>query len=115
MSARGWAQPNPVSFAYVGCYTTAQRYARGDGIHVYRVDAETGAWTHLDHLGGLVNPSFLTLSRDKRFLYSAHGDETYATAFAVDRESGKLTLLGRTETGGPNGVHLAVDPYSRSR
>jgi 6-phosphogluconolactonase (cycloisomerase 2 family) len=100
-------------FAYVGCYTTAQRYARGDGIHIYRVDAEAGAWTHLDHVGGLVNPSFLTLSRDKRFLYSAHGDETYATAFAVDRETGKLTMLGRTETGGRNGVHLAIDPGGR--
>ena len=29
-------------YAYVGCYTTAQRYARGDGIHVYRVDATSG-------------------------------------------------------------------------
>ena len=23
-----------VSYAYVGCYTTVERYARGDGIHV---------------------------------------------------------------------------------
>ena len=30
-----------ISCAYVGCYTTAQRYSRGDGIHVYRVD---NAW-----------------------------------------------------------------------
>ena len=25
-------------YAYMGCYTTAQRNARGDGIHVYRID-----------------------------------------------------------------------------
>jgi 6-phosphogluconolactonase (cycloisomerase 2 family) len=113
IAARLRAQSKPASFAYVGCYTTAQRYARGDGIHIYRVDAETGVWTHLDRVGELVNPSFLTLSRDQRFLYSAHGDETYATAFKVDRETGRLTLLGRTETGGRNGVHLAVDPGGR--
>jgi hypothetical protein len=29
------------TYAYVGSYTTAERYARGDGIHVYRVDPET--------------------------------------------------------------------------
>src|SRR5438876_12359965 len=80
-------------YAYVGCYTTAQRNARGDGIHVYRVDAATGAWTHVQHVGDLVNPSFLVTTRDGRCLYSVHGDETYATAFAVDRASGRLTLL----------------------
>jgi 6-phosphogluconolactonase len=40
------AQPpeTPV-FAYVGSFTTAQRYARGDGIHVYRVEEATARWT----------------------------------------------------------------------
>jgi 6-phosphogluconolactonase len=41
-------------YAYVGSFTTAQRKARGDGIHVYRADPATGAWTHLQHVGGLV-------------------------------------------------------------
>src|ERR1035437_498180 len=34
-------------YAYVGCYTTAQRSARGDGIHVYRIDPQTAVWTHV--------------------------------------------------------------------
>ena len=100
-------------YAYVGSYTAPQRYARGDGIHVYQVDPETGAWSHVQHVGGLVNPSFLALRRDHRCLYAAHGDETYATAFSVDRESGRLTLLNRAETGGRNGVYPAVDPRGR--
>jgi 6-phosphogluconolactonase (cycloisomerase 2 family) len=97
----------------VGCYTTAQRYARGDGIHSYRVDRESGAWTHAAHTGNLVNPSFLVASRDGRFLYSVHGDETYATAFAVDRATGGLAVINRAETGGRNGVHQALDPSGR--
>jgi 6-phosphogluconolactonase len=100
-------------FAYAGCYTTAERHARGDGIHVYRMDQQTGAWTHIQHVGNLVNPSFLILSRDQRFLYSVHGDERYATAFGVDPGSRLLTLLNRGETGGANGVHLAIDPGGR--
>ena len=67
-------------YAYVGGYTTALRSARGDGIHVYRIDAGTGAWTHVQHLGDLVNPSFLVMAADRRYLYSVHGDENYASA-----------------------------------
>src|ERR1700704_4281306 len=77
-------QTQPVGaavYAYVGCFTTAQRNGRGDGIHVCRVDPETGAWSHIQRLGNLVNPSFLVLGRDQRFLYSVHGDEKYATSF----------------------------------
>ena len=110
--ARLAAQPGRAAgalYAYVGCYTTARRYARGDGIHVYGVDPGTGAWTHVQHVGNLVNPSFLVLRRDQRYLYAVHGDESYATSFSVDRKTGLLTLLNRVETGGRNGVHQAID------
>jgi 6-phosphogluconolactonase (cycloisomerase 2 family) len=97
-------------FAYVGSFTTALRKARGDGIHVYRADAATGAWTHVQHVGDLVNPSFLAVSPDQRFLYCVHGDADYATAFSLDRETGQAKLLNRGATAGKNGVRQAVDP-----
>src|SRR5437868_4572135 len=97
------------TYAYVGCYTTPQRHGRGDGIHIYRVDSQTGAFTHVQRIGDLMNPSFLITSRDQRFLYSVHGDGTYATSFSIDKESGGLRKLGQAATGGPNGVHLAFD------
>jgi 6-phosphogluconolactonase len=100
-------------YAYVGSFTTAQRKARGDGIHVYRADPATGAWTHLQHFGDLVNPSYLALSRDQRFLYSVHGDEEYATAFALDPATGQAKVLNRAATGGKNGVRQAVDPSGK--
>jgi 6-phosphogluconolactonase len=111
MPARG--QQDALVCAYVGCYTTARRYARGDGIHVYRIEPEAGAWSQVQRVGDLVNPSFLVMGRDQRCLYSVHGDETYATSFSVDRANGQLTLLNRAETGGRNGVHQAVDPSGR--
>jgi len=100
-------------FAYVGSFTTEKRKARGDGIHVYRADAATGAWTHVQHVGDLVNPSFLALSADRHFLYSVHGDETYATAFALDRSTGEAKVLNKAATGGSNGVHQAIDPSGK--
>src|SRR6266516_284248 len=100
-------------FAYVGSFTTAQRKARGDGIHVYRADPATGALAHVQHIGDLVNPSFLALSPDQRFLYSVHGDLDYATAFALDGATGQAKLLNRAATGGKNGVRQAVDPSGK--
>ena len=100
-------------YAYVGSFTTDKRKARGDGIHVYRADSSTGAWTHLQHIGELTNPSFLALSPDQRFLYSVHGDSDYATAFALDRNTGQAKLLNRAATGGNNGVRQAVDPSGK--
>ena len=107
------AQSSAGMFAYVGSYTTAQRKARGDGIHAFRVDPVSGTWTHVQHVGELTNPSFLALSPDQRFLYSVHGDEDYATAFALDRTTGQVKLLNRAATGGKNGVRQAVDPTSK--
>ena len=100
-------------FAYVGSFTSARRKARGDGIHVYRADPATGAWSHVQHVEGLVNPSFLVLGRGQRFLYSVHGGEDYASAFALDPETGHAELLNRAATGGKNGVRQAIDPAGR--
>jgi 6-phosphogluconolactonase len=112
-AARGRAQKKTSIYAYAGCYTTAEREAHGDGIHAYRMDTETGAWTHIQHLGELVNPSFLIVSRDQRFLYSVHGDGTYASAFTIDKNTGNLAPLNRAATGGSNGVHQALDASGR--
>jgi 6-phosphogluconolactonase len=100
-------------YAYVGSFTTAARKARGDGIHVYRVDPATGGWTHVQHVGDLVNPSYLALSHDQRVLYSVHGDGDYASAFTLDPKTGEAKPLGRAATGGKNGVRQALDPSGK--
>lgn len=100
-------------YACVGCYTTEKRGGHGEGIHVYRVNPETGAWTPVQLLGGLVNPSFLIANRDGRFVYSVHGDEHYATAFSFDPATGQLSILNKADTGGTNGVHQALSHDGR--
>lgn len=100
-------------FAYVGSRTTRERNAKGDGINVYRVDPETGNWTHVQLVKDLVNPSFLAFDRSGQFLYAVHGDKSEVSAFAADKTSGKLRFLNRQSTGGTNPVHLAADPNNR--
>ena len=67
-------------FAYVGSFTTPDRNGRGNGINVFAVDPASGAWSHVQTLDGLENPSFLVTSADQRFLYAVHGGRDFATA-----------------------------------
>jgi 6-phosphogluconolactonase len=99
--------------AYVGSYTTPERKGRGNGINVYRVNARTGALRHVQHLGGLENPSFLALNAAGTRLYSVHGDRSEATSYTIDPATGHIAVLNRQSTGGYNPIHLALDPSGR--
>jgi 6-phosphogluconolactonase (cycloisomerase 2 family) len=100
-------------FAYVGGYTTQDRDGRGNGINVYRIDEVNGAWSHIQHVGGLENPALFTLTRDQSRLYSVHGGRNLISAFAVDRRTGTLTLLNQVDCQGNNPVDSALDPTER--
>ena len=100
-------------YAYVGSRSTRERNARGEGVSVFALDPSSGALELVQLVKGLVNPSYLALSRDGQFLYTVHGDESEVSAFEVDRESGRLRFLNRESTHGKNPVHLALDPTGR--
>jgi 6-phosphogluconolactonase (cycloisomerase 2 family) len=61
----------------------------------------------------LENPSLFTLRPDQSVLYSVHGGRNLVSAFAVDRVSGRLTLLNQIDCGGNNPVDAALDPSGR--
>lgn len=100
-------------FVYVGCRTTKERNARGEGINVYRMDAATGRCTHVQLAGGLVNPSFLAFDRRGRFLYTVHGDSSEISAFKIDDRTGEISFINQRSTKGKNPVHLSFDPSNR--
>jgi hypothetical protein len=58
------------------------------------MDPASGGWTHLQ-LVPLVNPSFLAVDRDRRFLYSVHADLDEVSAYAIDKASGQPTPLNQ--------------------
>ncbi|WP_182084369.1 beta-propeller fold lactonase family protein [Aureimonas sp. ME7] len=97
-------------YAYVGCRTTRERNARGEGISVFGVDVD-GRW----HLQGveatLPNPSYLALRRDGRRLYTVHGDGSEITVFRVDGST--LSSLGSDTVAGLNPVDLLLSPDER--
>ncbi len=103
-------------FVYVGCYTTPDRAGTGAGINVYRIDRDSGAWAHVQLLRGVANPSFLALDPTRRFLYAVHGGNDFSavSAFAIARETGRLTFLDTQQCGGRNPVSVDVHPSGRA-
>jgi 6-phosphogluconolactonase (cycloisomerase 2 family) len=97
---------------YVGSYTSEAR-GHGEGISVYRRNQPSDAWSLVQVLEDFADPSFLTIDRQGRCLYSAHGDGTQATAYRIDAATGRLTVINQQPTGGVNGVHLAIDGTNR--
>lgn len=96
-------------YAYVGCFTSKKRGGTGNGIGVYRMNPETANWRGIQKVEPLVNPSWLLANRVGTVLYALHADGDYASAFAIDRHSGRLSPMGRAMTGGVNGVSAKLD------
>lgn len=105
--------PTRSRIVYVGCRTTRERNARGDGITVYRAPDDGAAWEVIQRLDGLVNPSFLAFDHARRTLYTVHGDGSDVSSFRVDAREGRLTFINRVGCRGKNPVHLVVAPSGR--
>jgi 6-phosphogluconolactonase len=95
----------------LGGYTTP---TQDKGISVYRFNSETGKISLLSQVEGSVNPDFLALSSDNKFVYACNvapknGVEAEVSAFKFDKASGKLTLINKVAGGGINPVHISID------
>ena len=97
---------------YIGSYTSEAR-GHGEGITVYRRNSERDPWSRIQIVKDLADPSFLTIDRQGRLLYSAHGDGTQVAAYRIDAATGRLSLLNQQATRGTNGVHLSIDGTGR--
>jgi hypothetical protein len=106
------AEPAAPLFAYIGCFTTERRKAKGKGISLYRIDPG-GGWTLLQTLETVPNPQFIAFDRDRKFLYSVHGDGSDVCAYAIDKASGQIRFLSKQPTAGGNSTHLTPDPTNR--
>jgi len=81
----------------IGTYTNT---AKSKGIYVFDVNMNTGIFTQKFVTSGVSNPSFLSITPDKKFVYSVNEspDLSAANAFLFDKSTGKMTLLNSSET-----------------
>ena len=112
--SRAWAQTASPVIVYVGTYTT-----RGQGIYRYSMNPTTGELTLLGVTGDQLNPSFLAIDPQQRYLYAGNEIANYegrqsgsVSAFAIEPD-GNLRFLNRQPTEGRNPAHVSVDPTGR--
>jgi 6-phosphogluconolactonase len=102
-------------FVYVGTYTATT----SKGIYGYRFSPVTGDVTPLGLVAETVNPSWLVVTPDQRYLYSTNehpgGTDPGNTvgAYAIDRKTGKLKFLNKVSSKGVGPCHLALDRTGR--
>ena len=101
-----------MKYAYVGCRTTKQRNARGEGLVVYEI-LQDGSWKEKQCLFTEDNPSFQCIDREKKYLYSVHGDLTLVSSYAI-QEDGTLKHLNTIDIGGKNPVDITVDKDNKN-
>ena len=101
---------------YVGTYT------RGDskGVYSYHFNTATGDITKIGLAGEVVNPSWVTLHPNGKFLYAVSElgndgkSQGKVTAFSIDAASGSLTMLNSVSSGGGGACHIVVDKTGKS-
>jgi 6-phosphogluconolactonase len=97
---------------FLGGYT-----AKGPnkGIYAIRLDGETGRPSAPVLAAEAVDPAWITLTPDRKFLYAIHPSTALAIGFAVDPANGKLTPLPAAPFAPANPPsHLAVDATGRT-
>ena len=102
---------------YFGTYTGE----KSKGVYVSRLDLASGALTRPELAGETASPSFLAVHPSQNFLYAINEignfqgkDSGSVSAFAIDRNTGRLTALNQQPSVGPGPAHLVVDKAGRN-
>src|SRR5260370_8496254 len=104
-------------FVYVGTYTGPE----SKGIYAYRFHPADGKMTPIGLAAEIARPSFLAIHPNGKFVYavsemdSYNGQKTGAgSAFRIEPQGGKLTLLNTVSSRGGGPCHVLVDKTGKN-
>lgn len=117
-------------FAYVGTFSSPLKNVlptqvdlppgNGRGIHIFRADRHTGALMPAGIMEMGTSPSCLVANREGTRIYSANETDRQGaaghgsvSAFAIDKLSGRLDLLGTVGSGGAGPTFVSIHPNGR--
>src|SRR5438552_6867974 len=114
--ATAGSQANPAAgenyLLYVGTYTKGE----SKGIYVFRYNSASGEANPLGLAAETVNPSFLTIDPQGKFLYAVNEVSDYkgaasgaVTAFSIDHDNGKLSRVNEVASRGADPCYIAFD------
>jgi 6-phosphogluconolactonase len=102
--------------AYIGTYT----YDKSEGIYALDFNTETGRLGLARLVAKLDNPSYLSISKNNKYLYAALESDIFngtpggaVGAFSICKESGELNLLNLKSACGNTPCHISVDSTNK--
>lgn len=97
------------TYVFLGSYN---RDKTAESIQVYQLDTIKGKLTKITSAKNVVNPSYLTLSPNGKYLYACTETKTpnagSVSSFEFNPENKTLTFLNSQKSGGENPVYVAV-------
>jgi 6-phosphogluconolactonase len=109
-------KPEKTYMVYVGSYAPAE----AKGIFGFRFNPNTGALKQVLAMPGGPNPSFLTLDASRRNLYVVNEVGNFndsrtgaVSTFAVNQQTGDLTLVSQHPTLGASPCYVSVDQENK--
>ena len=92
----------------IGTYTQS---CDSKGIYVYDFDSKTGDFSFKNATEKVINPSYLTVSKDNNFVYSVNefGAESTVSSFSYNPASGKLDLINKQNSKGADPCYIIND------
>jgi 6-phosphogluconolactonase len=112
---------NNQAIIFVGTYTQKLPHVKGNasGIYTCRFNDITGILTVVDSATDIVNPSFLTISPDKKYIYSVgevagSGDVRLGKVVSYkNTEGGKLLKINELPSYGNAPCHISTDKMGK--
>jgi 6-phosphogluconolactonase len=92
----------------IGTYTNS---CESKGIYVYDFDSNTGNFKLKNTTDNIINPSYLTVSKDNNYVYSVNenGIESTVSSFGYNPSSGKLDLINKQSSKGADPCYIIND------
>ncbi len=112
----------PKTLLYVGTYTRKEGHVDGTatGIYILEMNDETGALTAVDTIKNTVNPSYLTVHPNGKYLYAVNeiagnGNPMLGTvsAFELDKKGHFSKALNTVPAEGDAPCHISIDPTGK--
>jgi 6-phosphogluconolactonase len=92
----------------IGTYTAP---GKSEGIYVYDFNTSNAAFKNTNVEKNVINPSFLTVTPNRKFVYAVNedGDKSMVSAFSFDAVTGKLDFLNKQNAEGADPCYLIAD------
>lgn len=97
------------TYVFIGSFN---RDKTTEGIYVYKLDTIKGKLSKVTSLKGILNPSFLTLSADGRYVFACTESKTpnagSVSSFRFNPKDETLTFINSQKSGGENPVYVSA-------